>query len=134
MTSILKGTDGVAFDDAGTLYGANIAHNALLRVGPNGHVSPLAKDGSLQSPSSIAFGTAHSDRHTLYVANFSIYQVLGSIPPGQLNTGILTLRVNQSGLPLPVMRRRSVASDAARRALSARDSSSRGQSPRRRVR
>lgn len=97
----LVGTDGIAFDARGALYAANIRKNRLLRVNRNGRVSRLADGAPLESPSSLAFGTAAADRHTLYVTNFSIYQLLSGASPDNLHTGILSLRVGTSGLPLP---------------------------------
>jgi sugar lactone lactonase YvrE len=97
----LVGSDGIAFDADGTLYAANLVESRLVRVSANRHVSLLSKDHLFQNPSSLAFGTTHSDRHTLYVTNFSIIEALKVPPADQLNPGILTLHVKESGLPLP---------------------------------
>jgi len=98
---LLKGTDGIAFDAEGTLHAAVLKQNQLVRVDRHEQVTRLSQNALLQSPSSLAFGTANADRHTLFVANFSIYQKLGGVPPKDLNPGVLALRVKGPGLPLP---------------------------------
>jgi sugar lactone lactonase YvrE len=97
---LLMGPDGIAFDTEGTLHAAVLKQNQLVRVDRHGQVARLAQNAPLQSPSSVAFGTANADRHTLFVANFSIYQKLGGADPKDLNPGILSLRVQKPGLPL----------------------------------
>ena len=55
---LLFGADGLAADDQGNLYVANIAQNTILRVAPEGTIDILADmDDGLDGPSSLAMGT-----------------------------------------------------------------------------
>jgi len=96
----LVGADGIAFDRSGTLYVAVNTQDQLATVDKRGRVSIVAHGGLLDGPSSLAFGVAACDRHTLFSTNFAISRASGT-QPGVPNPGILALRVSTPGLPLP---------------------------------
>jgi sugar lactone lactonase YvrE len=95
----LVGADGIAFDRSGTLYVAVNTQNRIAAVDKKGRVSVVAEGGLLDGPSSLAFGVAPCDRHTLFLTNFAITSA--STPGGTPNPGILSLRVSTPGLSLP---------------------------------
>jgi sugar lactone lactonase YvrE len=96
----LVGADGLAMDASGKLYVAVNGQDQLATVDKKGRVRVIAQGGALDGPSSFAFGTRHCDRHTLFVTSFAILRALGA-KTGDPNPGILSLRVNVPGLPLP---------------------------------
>jgi sugar lactone lactonase YvrE len=96
----LTGADGLAFDRAGTLYVAVNAQDQLATVDKRGRVRVIAEGPPLDGPSSLAFGVAHCDRHSLFISNFAISRATGAIP-GPPNPGLLSLRVGTPGLSLP---------------------------------
>jgi sugar lactone lactonase YvrE len=96
----LVGADGLALDASGTVYVAVNGQDQLATVDKKGRVRVIAQGGALDSPSSLAFGTGHCDRHTLFVTSFAILRALGA-KPGVPNPGILSLHVNVPGLRLP---------------------------------
>jgi sugar lactone lactonase YvrE len=96
----LVGADGLAMDVSGTLYVAANGQDQLATVDKQGRVRVLAQGGALDGPSSLAFGTSHCDRHTLFLTSFAILRALGA-KPGVPNPGILSMRVNVPGLRLP---------------------------------
>jgi sugar lactone lactonase YvrE len=96
----LVGADGLAMDASGTLYVAVNGQDQLATVDKQGRVRVIAQGGALDSPSSLAFGTAHCDRHTLFVTSFAILRVLGA-KAGAPNPGILSMPVSVPGLRLP---------------------------------
>lgn len=93
---LLLGSDGVAFDVHGNAWVAVIAQSAIRTVSPSGSIATVATaaDG-LDWASSIAFGTSHGDRKSLYAVNFAIG------PPGGPGPGLLKLDVGVQGEPLP---------------------------------
>lgn len=98
--SKLLGADGIAFDRSGTLYVAVNTQDQLATVDKRGRVNVIAHGGLLDGPSSLAFGVAPCDRHTLFLTNFAISRASGT-QPGVPNPGILSLRVSTPGLMLP---------------------------------
>jgi sugar lactone lactonase YvrE len=96
----LIGADGLAMDRSGTLYVAVNAQDQLATVDKRGRVRVITQGAPLDGPSSLAFGVAPCDRHSLFISNFAISRATGAIP-GVPNPGLLSLRVSTPGLPLP---------------------------------
>ena len=97
---LLKGGDGIAFDVLGNIYVANNGTDRILVVSPfGGSVAVLVDGAPLDSPSSLVFGTAHHDRHTLYVTNFAIMRFNG-FKPGAPQPSLVSLPVIFPGLDL----------------------------------
>jgi sugar lactone lactonase YvrE len=96
----LKGADGIAFDEVGTLYVAVNAQDRLATVDRRGFVTVLAEGSPLDGPSSLAFGVRRCDRHKLFLTNFAISRASGA-QSGTPHPGILSLEVSHKGLPLP---------------------------------
>ena len=96
----LVGADGLAMDRSGTLYVAVNGQDQLATVDKRGRITVLTSGAPLDGPSSLAFGVAPCDRHSLFISNFAISRATGAIP-GTPNPGILSLRVRTPGLPLP---------------------------------
>jgi sugar lactone lactonase YvrE len=96
----LVGADGLAMDRAGTLYVAVNGQDQLATVDKRGRIAVLASGGPLDGPSSLAFGVAPCDRHSLFITNFAISRASGA-KPGTPNPGLLSLRVSTPGLALP---------------------------------
>jgi sugar lactone lactonase YvrE len=90
----LAGADGVALDVFGDAFVAVNSQNTLLRVSPDGSTSTLATgaDG-LNNPASLAFGTSHGERKTLYITNFSVFSAAPT-------PALLRLEVGVPGEPL----------------------------------
>ena len=88
------GADGVALDVFGDAFVAVNSQNTLLRVAPDGSSVTLATaaDG-LDNPASLAFGTSHGERKTLYMTNFAVF----SAAP---KPGLLRIAVGVPGEPL----------------------------------
>jgi sugar lactone lactonase YvrE len=96
----LVGADGLALDRSGTLYVAVNTQDQLATVDKRGRVRVIAQGGPLDGPSSLAFGVAPCDKHSLFITSFAIGRATGAIP-GTPNPGLLSLRVRTPGLPLP---------------------------------
>jgi sugar lactone lactonase YvrE len=96
----LVGADGLAMDRSGKLYVAVNAQDQLVTVDRRGRIAVLASGGLLDGPSSLAFGTAGCDRHSLFITNFAISRASGA-KPGTPNPGLLSLKVSTPGLELP---------------------------------
>jgi sugar lactone lactonase YvrE len=94
-SALLLGVDGIALDAHGNVYCAVNGQNMLVAVRVDGSIDVLATaaDG-LDSPSSVAFGTAESDHRSLFVVNFAV----GSPEP---TPRVLKLTVGVPGEPLP---------------------------------
>ena len=92
---LLLGVDGIALDAHGNVYCAVNGQNMLVAVRIDGSIDVLATatDG-LDSPSSVAFGSAERDHRSLFVVNFAV----GSPVP---TPGVLKLPVGVPGEPLP---------------------------------
>ncbi len=98
--SLLRGADGVAFDDAGTLFVAVNATDSLVIVDRHREVRLLATGSPLDSTSSLAFGETHSDRHVLYVISSAFSRTFG-LRAGTPQPALLTTPVAIPGLMLP---------------------------------
>jgi sugar lactone lactonase YvrE len=96
----LVGADGLAMDRAGKLYVAVNGQDQLATVDKRGRITVLTSGTPLDGPSSLAFGVAHCDRHSLFISNFAISRASGA-KPGTPNPGLLSLRVSTPGLELP---------------------------------
>jgi len=96
----LVGADGLAMDRSGTLYVAVNAQDQLATVDKHGRIAVLASGGLLDGPSSLAFGVAPCDQHSLFFTNFAISRASGA-KLGIPNPGLLSLRVRTPGLRLP---------------------------------
>ncbi len=96
----LIGADGLAMDRSGTLFVAVNAQDQLATVDKRGRVRVIAQGAPLDGPSSLAFGVAPCDKHSLFFTNFAISRASGATP-GVPNPGLLSLRVSTPGLELP---------------------------------
>jgi sugar lactone lactonase YvrE len=65
----LVSADGIAMDVRGDVYVAVNRQDALVRVGTSGEITLLTDQVDL--PASVAFGTSHGTRSSLYVTNFA---------------------------------------------------------------
>jgi hypothetical protein len=61
------------------VYAAVNTQNLIATVDHKGSVSVYAQSSLFDSPSGIAFGTAHGDKKTAYISNFAIDSVLGGV-------------------------------------------------------
>ena len=98
---LLGGADGIALDVHGGLYVAVIAQSHILHISADGaDIEVLADaDDGLDYASSVAFGTSHGGRTTLYAVNFSIAPLFGGTrtqPPA-----LLAIEAGVPGLPQP---------------------------------
>jgi sugar lactone lactonase YvrE len=73
----LQGADGIAFDDDGALFVAVNGQDRLVSIAPSGRLTVLAEGGLLDGVSSVAFGTRHHDKRTLYVASSAFTRTFG---------------------------------------------------------
>lgn len=96
---LLRGADGIAFDNNQTLYVAVGAQDQLVKVSKHGAVSLVAQGGILNGPASVAFGTSHADRKTLYIADLDFLRAFGFIPEAP-EPNLAKLQVQHKGLPL----------------------------------
>jgi sugar lactone lactonase YvrE len=90
--------DGVAMDVHGDAYVAVNLANTIAKISPSGSVSVVASGNPLDFPSSVAFGTAHGGRRTLYGVNFSLGELFG-LPPG-FGPAVFTIDVGVAGMPV----------------------------------
>ena len=97
---LLLGADGIAFDRKGTLFVAVNASDSLVAVSRDREVRLLATGEPLDSPSSVAFGAMHRDRHVLYVLSSAFSRTLG-LEEGTPKPALLTSVVRVPGLLLP---------------------------------
>ena len=96
----LRGSDGIAFDQAGQLWVAVNAQDQLAVVDCGGGVRLVDTGDPLDGPSSLAFGETQRDAHTLYVANSAFLRAFG-FQSGTPDPAILTRPVRIEGLHLP---------------------------------
>jgi sugar lactone lactonase YvrE len=94
----LKGVDGIAVDDRGTIWCAVNTQARIATVDKGGGISVIAQGSPLDGPSSFAFGTGNGDKKTLYLSNFAIGSVLSN---QAAHPGILSIPAPVPGLPLP---------------------------------
>ena len=92
--------DGLAFDVFGNLYVAQINISTITKVTPSGEVSVVLEGDPLDWPSSIAFGTRHAQRRTLFAVNFSIGEGFGDTVE-RMGPGLVAIRVGAKGRHLP---------------------------------
>ena len=71
--------DGVAFDQAGNLYVADLGQDSISVISPAGDTTVLAQGGGLQNPSDVKFGVGEG-ASTLYIANFNLLRMIGLVP------------------------------------------------------
>ncbi|MDB4977723.1 MAG: hypothetical protein JWN48_6064 [Myxococcaceae bacterium] len=95
----LRGADGIAFDEKGTLYVAVGAQRQLVSVDKHGSVNVVSQDSLLHGPSSVAFDTAGEARNELYIADSDFLKAFG-IQPGPAEPNLVKLRAAEAGLPL----------------------------------
>jgi sugar lactone lactonase YvrE len=91
--------DGLALDVHGHVFVALNTGDAIARVTPGGEVETVASGPPLDFPSSLAFGTAHGMRTTLFGVSFSITEQLG-LPSGA-GPSLFALDAAVPGWPLP---------------------------------
>ena len=96
----LRGADGIAFDQAGHLLVAVNAQDTLVSLDKRGRITTVASGGLLDAPSSVVFGAAPRDRHSLYLTSSAFSRTLG-LQPGTPQPALLTSRAGTPGLPLP---------------------------------
>jgi len=90
----LAGADGVALDVFGDAFVAVNSQNMLVQVEPDGsHTTRATAADGLDNPASLAFGTSHGERKTLYISNFAVF----SAAP---KPALLRLAVGVPGEPL----------------------------------
>lgn len=92
--------DGLAFDVFGNLYVAHINISTITKVTPSGDVSVVLEGDPLDWPSSIAFGTRHAQRRTLFAVNFSIGEGFGDTVE-RVGPGLVGIRVGAKGIYRP---------------------------------
>jgi sugar lactone lactonase YvrE len=97
----LGGADGITADVHGQLYVAVIAQSTIVRVAADGStITTLADAGDgLDYASSIAFGTSHGERKTLFAVNFSVGPFFGDVRTS--GPALLAVQTGVPGLPLP---------------------------------
>jgi hypothetical protein len=93
---VLRGADGIAFDNAGRLFVAVGAQHLIATVDARGRVAIFAEDGLLRGPSSLVFGTTRRDKHTLYITNLDFLRAFG-FEPGVPEPGLLQATVRPGG-------------------------------------
>jgi len=98
-SDLLKGADGIALDNRGTLYVAVNAHDRIATVDRYGSISVYAEGGTLDAPSSLVFGRGCRDQRTLYLSSFALYRANGFIP-GTPQPAIQSIPVPFAGLDL----------------------------------
>lgn len=96
----LVGIDGIALDEAGNLFAAINGQDHLVSVSRHGKIKELAGGPPLDGPASVAFGTRHADRRTLYVVNGAFMRTFG-LQPGIPHPVLLETGTPHRGLPLP---------------------------------
>jgi sugar lactone lactonase YvrE len=93
----LKGIDGIAVDNSGTVYAAVNTQNRIATVDKQGRIQVVVEGAPLDSPSSFAFGVGH-DKHTLFFTNFAI--ISANTPGATPHPGVLSIPVSTPGAPL----------------------------------
>lgn len=98
-SELLKGADGIALDERGTLYVAVNAHDRIATVDPRGGISVYAEGAPFDAPSSVVFGRGCRGERTLYLSSFALYRANGFIP-GTPQPAIQSIPVPFAGLDL----------------------------------
>jgi sugar lactone lactonase YvrE len=91
--------DGLALDVRGDAFVALNTGDAIARVSPEGEVETVASGPPLDFPSSLAFGTAHGWRTTLFGVSFSVTELFGL--PNGAGPSLFRLDAGVPGWPLP---------------------------------
>jgi len=99
LSSLLRGSDGIAFDREETLWIAVNALDSLVTVNERGDVRLQARAGLLDGPSSVVFGASKRDRDQLYLTSSAFSRTLG-FQTGSPRPALLKVRVATPGLPL----------------------------------
>jgi sugar lactone lactonase YvrE len=94
----LIGADGLAFDRSGKLYVAVNGQDQIATIDKQGRVRVITEGAPLDGPSSLSFGVASCDKHSLFISNFAISRASAGLPA---NPGVLSLRVSTPGLDIP---------------------------------
>jgi sugar lactone lactonase YvrE len=97
---LLRGADGIAFDDRGILMVAVNASDALVALDRRGRLSVLAQGGPLDAPSSLVFGVTAADRRRLYLTSSAFSRILG-LQSGSPQPALLAGGMVREGLRLP---------------------------------
>jgi sugar lactone lactonase YvrE len=96
---LLRGADGIAFDEQRTLYVSVGAQDQLVSVSRQGVVSLVAQGDLLNGPASVAFATACGDETSLYIADLDFLRAF-ILQDGSADPNLLRLPTNSAGLPL----------------------------------
>jgi sugar lactone lactonase YvrE len=97
---LLRGADGIAFDDRGALVVAVNAQDSLVSIDPRGAITVIDVGGPLDGPSSVVFGATERDAHSLYVTSSAFSRAFG-FEAGTPHPALLRLHAEHRGLPLP---------------------------------
>lgn len=94
--STLFGLDGITLDAQANVYGAVNFTNTIVRISNDGtYLSEIASGTPLDFPTSLAFGTGHTN-HTLFIVNFGVIHFLSNPPmPGDANPAVISIRIGQ---------------------------------------
>jgi sugar lactone lactonase YvrE len=96
----LIGIDGIALDERGNIFAAVNGQDHLVSVSRHGSIKELAAGAPLDGPASLAFGTRHNDRRTLYVISGAFLRTFG-LQAGTPHPALLMAHTAHEGLPLP---------------------------------
>ena len=83
--------DGMVLGKDGNLYVAVVGNDRVISISPQGDITTLDEGSPLQNPSDLRFGVGENS-DILYVANFSLFRLLGLVP-GTPRPGVLKLPV-----------------------------------------
>ena len=83
--------DGMVLGKDGNLYVAVVGNDRVISISPQGDITTLDEGSPLQNPSDLRFGVGENS-DSLYVANFSLFRLLGLVP-GTPRSGVLKLPV-----------------------------------------
>jgi sugar lactone lactonase YvrE len=75
---LLRGTDGINFDEDGKLYVAVMLQDRIVVISQKGDTAILAEGYPLQNPADVIFGV-RGQEDNLYIANFAILRLLGIV-------------------------------------------------------
>jgi sugar lactone lactonase YvrE len=75
---LLRGADGINFDEDGKLYVAVNFQDRIVVVSRKGETATLAEGSPLQNPADVLLGI-HAQKDNLYIANFAIFRLLGIV-------------------------------------------------------
>lgn len=72
---LLKGADGINFDEDGKLYVAVNLQDRIVVISQKGDTATLVEGYPLQNPADVLFGVRDQEDN-LYIANFAIFRLL----------------------------------------------------------